>query len=147
MTFDTNNGSKDINATWFTNLEHDKRNQDLYMKIKYKQLDYHIYENFNGIEVPKVSNIPVDFVGVMGVPITFLEKYNPQQFEIVGLGIATSGLEAGVSPYKEEHKIYRKTIQKRGVVNSDLYYMNNGELIVPYARILIKHKKVKINEN
>ena len=74
----------------------------------------------------------------MGVPITFLDKYNPNQFEIIGLGIATSGLEIGVEPYKTEHKQYRKEIQKRGVVDGDLYMMIDGVVEVPYARIIIK---------
>jgi hypothetical protein len=78
----------------------------------------------------------------MGVPITFLDKFNPEQFEIIGLGISNSGLEVGVKPYKAEHKIYRKTIQKRGAVDGDLYMMNNDEVVVPYARVIIKNKKI-----
>ena len=78
----------------------------------------------------------------MGVPVTFVDKYNPQQFEIIGLGISNSGLEVGVKPYKEEHKKYRKEIQKRGAVNGDLYMVSSGIVNVPYARILIKNKKV-----
>ena len=76
----------------------------------------------------------------MGVPITFLDKYNPAQFEIIGLGISNSGLEMGVNPYKEEHKKYRKEIQKRGAVDGDLYMMIGGAVAVPYARIIIKNK-------
>lgn len=76
----------------------------------------------------------------MGVPITFMDKYNPDQFEIIGLGIANLGLSIGVQPYKPEHKKYRKEIQKRGAVDGDLYMMNGDEVVVPYARILIRRK-------
>lgn len=65
----------------------------------------------------------------------------PEQFEIIGLGISNSGKEIGVSPYKEEHKKYRKEVQKRGAVDGDLYMIKNGIVEVPYARILIKNKK------
>ena len=78
---------------------------------------------------------------IWGVPITFLDKYCPTQFEIIGLGIANLGLDCGVRPYKEEHRKYRKNIQKRGVVDGDLYMVVNGEVKVPYARILIRRKK------
>jgi hypothetical protein len=77
----------------------------------------------------------------MGVPITYLDKYNPDQFEIIGLGISNSGLEIGVKPYKTEHKKYRKEIQKRGAVDGDLYMMIENVVDVPYARIIIKNKK------
>ena len=73
----------------------------------------------------------------------FLDKYNPNQFEIIGLGISYSGIEIGVRPYKPEHKKYRKEIQKRGAVDGDLYFVNNGIVDVPYARILIKNKNPK----
>ena len=76
---------------------------------------------------------------VFGTPITFLDKYNPNQFEIVGLGIANLGLEIGVRPYKPHHKQYRKEVQKRGQVDGDLYMVDEQDHpIVPYARILIK---------
>ena len=80
--------------------------------------------------------------GVLGVPITYLDKYNPEQFEIIGLGISNSGIEIGVQPYSEEHKKYRKEVQKRGAVDGDLYMMINNEVTVPYARVIIKNKKL-----
>ena len=70
-----------------------------------------------------------------------MNKYNPEQFKIIGLGISSSGIEIGVNPYKKEHKKYRREIQKRGAVDGDLYMIENGEVKVPYARILIKNKK------
>ena len=95
-----------------------------------------------GINVDKTKDIPMDYKGFMGVPITFLDKYNPEQFEIIGLGISNSGKEVGVAPYKKEHKEYRKNIQKRGAVDGDLYMIINDVVTVPYARIIIKNKKV-----
>lgn len=73
------------NAAWFTNLDFAKRHEEL---ILYKQYDpelYPTYDNYDAIEVSKVADIPLDFDGVMGVPLTFLDKYNPDQFEILGL--------------------------------------------------------------
>jgi hypothetical protein len=95
--------------------------------------------------VDKTKEIPMDYDGVMGVPITFLDKYNPEQFEIVGLGISNSGLEIGVQPYKPEHKKYRKEVQKRGAVDGDLYMIKNGIVDVPYARILIRRRGGDLN--
>lgn len=91
-----------------------------------------------------MSEIPCDYDGVMGVPITFLDKYNPEQFEIIGLGIANLGLECGVRPYKPHHKKYRKEVQHKGQVDGDLYMVDdNDHPVVPYARILIR-KKVSV---
>lgn len=134
-------------AVWFTNLEHEKRNDDLVLTKKYSHNEYPKYDNYDAINVDKTKDIPEDYGGVMGVPITFLDKYNPEQFEIVGLGISTSGIEIGVQPYKTEHKKYRKEVQKRGVVNGDLYMVENGIVNVPYARILIRNKRIQKNEN
>jgi hypothetical protein len=109
----------------------------------YNPDEYPTYENFDAINVDKTKDIPVDYKGFMGVPITFLDKYNPDQFEIIGLGISNSGIEIGVQPYKAEHKKYRKEIQKRGAVDGDLYMMKNGSVEVPYARIIIKNKRLQ----
>ena len=143
---------------WFTNLDHCGRHEPLQLDTKANNLkynkklkkkldtydvsDYPKYDNYDAIEVPFVECIPSDYEGIMGVPITFLDKYCPEQFEILGLGIANLGLSIGVQPYKIEHKKYRKEIQKRGTVDGDLYIIDkNNHPIVPYARILIKHKK------
>lgn len=127
---------------WFTNLDIDKRHEDLILYKPYNSEEYPTYENFNAINVNKTKDIPLDYDGFMGVPITFLDKYNPDQFEIIGLGISNSGLEIGVQPYKTEHKKYRKEVQKRGAVNGDLYMMVDGVVTVPYARVIIKNKKI-----
>ena len=127
---------------WFTNLDINKRHEDLILYKNYTPEEYPKYDHYDGINVDKTKDIPMDYKGNMGVPITFLDKYNPEQFEIIGLGISNSGLEVGVQPYKPEHKKYRKEIQKRGAVDGDLYMMKNGIVEVPYARILIRNKKI-----
>lgn len=136
---------------WFTNIDHGRRHEPLNLMTLHdnrkfnKKLSsknaYEKYENYDAIEVPYVDAIPKDYDGVLGVPISFLNKHNPEQFEIVGLGISNSGIEAGVKPYKPEHKMYRKEIQRRGAVDGDLYMMIDGIVTVPYARILIRKRK------
>lgn len=71
------------NICWFTNLDHTKRHEELDLVCRYNPDDYPKYDNYDAIEVSKVIDIPCDYDGVMGVPITFLDKYNPEQFEIV----------------------------------------------------------------
>ena len=70
-------------ACWFTNLDHKKRHEKLDLYKEYNPEDYPKYDNYDAINVDKVADIPMDYDGVMGVPITFLDKYNPEQFEIV----------------------------------------------------------------
>lgn len=134
---------KNKGVCWFTNLPHKKRTKEhgLNKNCVYTPEKYPKYDNYDAIEVGKVKDIPYGYDGVMGVPITFLKKYCPKQFEIIGLGIANLGLSIGVKPYKPEHRKYRKEIQKRGTVDGDLYYLKDGIVTVPYARILIRHKK------
>lgn len=126
---------------WYTNLEIQKRHEDLILYKKYNSSEYLKYFNFNAINIDKVNDIPYDYEGYMGVPITFLDKYNPEQFEIVGLGISNSGLEIGVKPYTQEHSKYRKEEQNKAAVNGDLYMLDEfGHPLVPYARIIIRRK-------
>lgn len=73
------------NISWYTNLDHSKRHEEIILYKKYNEEEYPKYDNYNAIEVSKVANIPVDYDGYMGVPITFLDKYNPEQFEIKGM--------------------------------------------------------------
>ena len=74
------------NAAWYTNLSHGRRHAELYLSERYDPAVYPKYDNYDAIEVSSIAEIPVDFDGVMGVPITFLDRYNPDQFEIVGMG-------------------------------------------------------------
>ncbi len=75
---------KHIMACWFTNLEHKKRNEEIMLYEHYALEKYPKYDNYDAINIDKVTEIPCDYDGIMGVPITFLDKYNPNQFEIVG---------------------------------------------------------------
>lgn len=78
---------------WFTNMDYDKRHEILDLYKEYNLEDYPKYDNYNAINVNKTAEIPCDYDGVMGVPITFLDKYNPEQFEIFGLSAS-----AGYNP-------------------------------------------------
>ena len=80
------NGKKVMRVSsicWFTNLDHKKRHEELLLYKKYNEEEYPKYDNYDAIEVSKVTDIPMDYEGIMGVPITFLDKYCPTQFEIV----------------------------------------------------------------
>lgn len=115
------NGNKIVstnNTCWFTNLDIAKRHEELILYKTYDKKEYPKYDNFDAINVNSTKDIPYDYAGVMGVPITFLDKYNPDQFEIIGIDRYTDG---------------NKTPGKRMMIN--------GKEI--YARILIKNKKIK----
>lgn len=94
------------NCCWFTNLDHSKRHEELVLYKTYSPEQYPKYENYNAIEVSKTKDIPMDYDGVMGVPVTFMDKFNPEQFEIIGMaednGKGLSGAEAewdGLNPH------------------------------------------------
>ncbi len=136
---------------WFTNLDHGRRHQKLPLMTmdenlrysKHKEIKgkpgYHRYDNFDGVEVPFYDAIPGDYEGVMGVPITFLDKYNPHQFRIIGLSRYTK--TKGMS--KEFVDAYYKSGQTGTISEGhpDLcYYDADGRPVVPYMRVLIKRK-------
>ena len=75
---------KAIPAVWFTNIKHNKPIRDIPLHKTYNPIDYPKYDNANAINVNRIKDIPVDYDGVMGVPITFLDKYNPEQFILLG---------------------------------------------------------------
>jgi hypothetical protein len=90
------NGEKVMRVSsicWFTNIHHSRRNTKLDLFKKYNDTEYPKYDNYDAIEVSRVENIPTDYDGVMGVPITFLDKYCPTQFEIVNMS-TMSGVSA-----------------------------------------------------
>lgn len=129
------------NKLWYTNLDIHKRHEKLILWKQYSAEEYPKYDNYEAINVDKVPNIPCNYDGVIGVPITFLDKYNPEQFEIIGLGIANLGLSIGVRGYLPEHRDYRRNIEHKGVVDGDLYMIDAaGHPKVPYARILIRRR-------
>lgn len=84
------------NIGWFTNLDVAKRHEKLILWKNYTPEEYQTYDNYDAINVNKVSEIPVDYDSVMGVPITFMDKYNPEQFEIIGLLQSSTDEQAGI---------------------------------------------------
>lgn len=140
------NGKKMVRVAtscWFTNLPVKRHNEKLILYKKYTPNEYPKFDNYDAINVNKYTDIPMDYFDYMGVPITFLDKYNPNQFKLLGLGISNSGLEIGVKPYKPEHKKYRKEVQHKGAVDGDLYMLDaNGHPVVPYARIILIRDEV-----
>lgn len=79
-------------VVWFTNIETTKRHEDLILYKTYygNEGEYHKYDNYNAINVDKTKDIPMDYKGVIGVPITYIDKYNPEQFEILGMSASAS---------------------------------------------------------
>lgn len=73
------------NITWYTNLEVSKRHEKIILNKTYTSLEYPKYDSYDAINIKKVADIPMDYKGKMGVPVTFLEKYNPDQFELIGI--------------------------------------------------------------
>lgn len=100
-------------VNWFTNLEINKRHENLILFKQYTPEEYPKYDNYDAINVDKTADIPVDYNGVMGVPITFLDKYNPEQFDI--LGIANSARWIGYKCYTiiSGKKIYNRILIRR----------------------------------
>ena len=145
------NGNKFIRVKgvrWFTNLDHGRRHQPISLMTmsdnrKYsKHQDvrdngYPKYENYDAIEVPYSDAIPSDYEGIMGVPITFMDKYCPEQFEIIGQAHGDMGVALGLKPYPRELKKLNK-----GLRDGDLYYFVDGIPKLPYRRILIRKRGV-----
>ena len=130
------NGKKYIRVKgvrWFTNLEYKERHDPIDLYKKYTPDEYPRYENYDAINVDKTSDIPIDYKGKMGVPITFLDKYCPEQFEIIGQTQGDSGKELGLKPFDRELKKLNPSLR-----DGQLYYMEGGIPVKPYARILIK---------
>lgn len=124
------------NACWYTNLDHDKRHEEMILYRDYNADDYLHYDNYNAIEVCPYSEIPDNYDGVMGVPVTFLDKYNPDQFEIIG--ITDRGDDDGLNTKEAREKIEQLKIP--GFPKYDRPYING---VRKYARILIRHKITK----
>ena len=102
------------NVVWFTNLDHKKRHEELLLYKKYNAEEYPEYDNYNAIEVGKTKDIPMDYDGIMGVPITFLDKYCPTQFEIVGQMMTTKVTEFNFGyPYINGKKKFARILIKR----------------------------------
>lgn len=116
---------------WFTNLDITRRHEDIILYKKYSAEEYPKYDNFDAIEVGAVSDIPMDYDGMMGVPDTFIQYHNPEQFEIIGLGVGDLAKTIG--------------IQKNYRGRSDLAYTKqDGKPTCPYSRLIIRRVQ---NEN
>ena len=98
------------NICWFTNLDIPKRHETLDLWKKYTPEEYPTYDNYPAINVNKTVDIPADYDGVMGVPITFMDKYNPDQFEIVDT--STTAMPKG-APYVNGKRIYERILIRR----------------------------------
>ena len=104
------------NACWFTNLSHGKRNEELILWKRYSPTEYQRYDNYDAINVDRVADIPEDYNGNMGVPITFLDNYNPDQFEIRGMDHELiEGYSGGLSSrfYTEGTRKYARIVIRR----------------------------------
>ena len=128
------------NCTWFTNLDIKKRSEEMILVARYNPLEYPTYDNYNAINVDKIAAIPCDYAGVMGVPITFMDNYNPNQFEILNLSRYLTDSQ-GMS--KEFVDTYYAQGNKGQICEGhpDLcYYTPEGKAVVPYMRVLIRNK-------
>ena len=142
---------------WFTNLDHNKRHETLDLYKKYTPEEYPRYDNYNVINIDKVADIPEDYFGVMGVPITFLDKYNPDQFEILGITLGNTVDYPMTNIYKNAIQHNKNgTTQGGSKVNTraailvkekpvdTVYYTADGVdgyLLSIYPRILIRRKQ------
>ena len=136
------------NCCWFTNIDHGRRHQPLrlmtmaenFKHSKHKEIrgreDYIHYENYDAIEIPYTDAIPSDYEGAMGLPKSFLDKYCPEQFEIIGIAEGASGKELGLKPFPPELKKLNPSLRQ-----GQLYYMEDGYPVKPYARILIRKRQ------
>lgn len=139
------------NSCWFTNLDHGRRHQPMPLMteadiIKFStKKPFKKYENYDAIEVSLLKNIPSDYKGVMGVPITFVEKYNPDQFEIVGIceNLDLYNLKTKTYTSAECKKAYLDKFGKPGTydLNASGVIFRNNQLEKVYTRVLIRHKK------
>lgn len=131
-------------AVWFTNLDIPKRHEPLDLRGNYyhgNEEKYPHYDNYDAIEVSKTADIPIDYDGVMGVPITFLDKYCPEQFEIVGMceNMDLYGLKTRIYTSQECHDRYFELFGKKGTYDLNAAGVVNGKKV--YQRILIRRKK------
>lgn len=122
-------------VTWFTNLDISKRHEDLILYKSYTSDEYPKFDNYDAINVDKTKDIPIDYNGLMGVPITFLDKFNPEQFEILGITQRNDD-PYKIKQYTTEDYPNANDLNARGVI------IVNGVPKAIYARILIKNKRL-----
>lgn len=131
-------------SCWFTSLPVNRHKENLILYKTYSEEEYPKYDNYDAINVDSFKDIPCDYYGTMGVPITFLDKYNPEQFELIGMAHGDMGQALGVSANFSEEKcneyLRKNKAFRRGFV---CYTDKDSKLIVPYMRILIRRKEHK----
>ena len=140
-------------VNWFSNLDITKRHEDLILYKTYNETEYSTYDNYDAINVNKTKEIPLDYDGVMGVPITFMDKYNPEQFEIVGITktwfgaatkiyppqiqVGTNGRRSNVTKLNDG-----ATLKIDSPPHNKTYYMVGNDYYVQlYARVLVRRKR------
>lgn len=134
--YDENTGLvKFRNVTWFTNLDMSKRHESLILYKTYDPEEYPKYDNYNAIEVSKTKDIPVDYNGAMGVPISFLDKYNPEQFEILGITDRDNNSGLKTKEYTLEDAPNAGDLNRRGAIKIGDKYKST------YARLLIRKRQ------
>lgn len=140
---------------WFTNLDYKERHENLDLYKEYSPEEYPKYDNYDAIEVSKTSEIPYDYDGIMGVPITFMDKYNPEQFEIVGYTAKDMGVEC-LKFYEDLEQSLNGGVFKRNMKSARfspmIVYKNrpektcyrasnvDGYMLKTYGRILIRRR-------
>lgn len=136
------------NCCWYTNIDHGRRHEPLPLMTmednilysKHKEIKgkgYVKYENYDAIDVPYTDAIPSDYEGNMGVPRTFLDKYCPEQFEIIGSAEGDAGKELGFKPYPRELRKLNKSLRD----GQPYYFDENGFPQKPFGRIIIRKKR------
>ena len=133
------NGAKYIRVKgvrWFTNLDYEQRHEDLILFRNYTPEAYPKYDNYDAIEVSKTADIPCDYDGAMGVPITFLDKYCPDQFEIIGMAKRGAG-----DPALKSHVYTKDEYPNYSDLNATPTLWVDGRLKNTYPRILIRKKE------
>lgn len=134
-------------VVWYTNLEIQKRHEELILYKTYNPSEYPKYANYDAIDVAKTGDIPVDYCGLIGVPITFMDKYNPEQFEIIGNTCDTDWLRAqgvGIMGAETIKKLRAQGNMAHVTANMNSLYLvdGKGRIVLPYARIIIRRKQV-----
>ena len=134
---------KTIPVYWYQNIQ-PAYAEPLNLTASYDSLLYYTYDNYEAIEVKSIKDIPNDYYGVMGVPLSFYIKYNPQQFEIVGIceNLDLYGLKTKTYTAKECRDAYYAKFGRKGVydLNAGGVINTDGRLEKVYVRLLIRRK-------
>ena len=131
------------NIAWFTNLDIKKRHEEMILVKRYDPEKYVKFDNYDAIIIDRLADIPCDYAGIMGVPITFMSCYNPDQFEIFGrtgnIEWATGECTFFAPPSEEKQRIYKKQ-NKTWRVQNGYYVTEDGIAHTVYDRLFIRNK-------